>query len=119
MEVYSLRNGWVIGQSHNYSPHLHTPPTRPPPSSRPARPTLVNDVHSFATVHLLPGSHLHINISSTSNSSFILGQPDPDAESSAEQQEEEYAVAEAQTVQGDVVRLEGLVGGENMNNGKT
>ena len=48
---------------------------------------------------------------------FILGRPLPPLSASEEAEEDEIAMETAKY--GDIVRLDGLVGGENMNRGKT
>jgi hypothetical protein len=53
---------------------------------------------------------------------FILGLPDPEKTTEEEEEwreEEEREITIEGEIYGDIVRLEGLLGGENMNNGKS
>ena len=50
---------------------------------------------------------------------FILGRPDPSTEMTAEEREEEREIALEHEAYGDVVRLDDLFKGDNMNNGKS
>ena len=69
--------------------------------------------------------HLDVRYRHVVDMKFVLGYPDPermdngDEETLAVLEEEEKAIETEMKEHGDIVRLSGLVNGDNMNNGKT
>ena len=88
---------------------LHIPSIGTPKARR--RRNLIRSIHLFSAI---PGPYRHLV-----ELKFILGRPDTKEATWEEVQYEEREIAMEQASYGDIIRLDDLEGGENMDHGKT